>query len=97
MRTNICRQTTEPAKVPNLHTVFSVHLAICLRKELIKKPEQSLRPTYLFALGPLEGLGEERGRGLGDVAAALAQLGDALFPREAELHEVGDVLLHEVV
>ena len=61
-------------------------------KELIYK-----RPTYLFALGPLEGLGEERGRGLGDVAAALAQLGDALFPREAELHEVGDVLLREVV
>ena len=95
MRTNICRQTTEPAKVPKLHTGFSVHLA--LRKELIKKPEQSLRLTYLFALGPLEGLGEERGRGLGDVAAALAQLGDALFPREAELHEVGDVLLREVV
>ena len=61
----------------------------------LKKPHD--RPTYLFALGPLEGLGEERGRGLGDVAAALAQLGDALFPREAELHEVGDVLLREVV
>ena len=53
--------------------------------------------TYLFPSGSLEGLCEERRRRLRDVPVALAQLGDALVPREPELHEVGDVLLREVV
>ena len=52
---------------------------------------------YLFPRGPLERLCKERRRRLRDVPVDLAQLRDAFVPREAVLHEVGDVLLREVV